>query len=109
MVHHFSCQPRWLRWKNATVSTVDHTNTGELTAPTNGDHVSTVDHTNTGDLTAPIRTTEQLHYQNQHKFVKDEYTGIYDNFDFLNNSNTPTFTHDYFEYEQGGADIIVKG
>ena len=41
------------------------------------------------------------------KIVKDEY--IYDNFDFLNNSNTPTFTHDYFEYEQGGADIIVKG
>jgi hypothetical protein len=53
MVHHFSCQPRWLRWKNTTVSTVDHTNTGELTAPTNGDHVSTVDHTNTGELTAP--------------------------------------------------------
>jgi hypothetical protein len=44
--------------------------------------------------------------KNQHKFVKDEY--IYDNFDFLNNSNTQTFTHDYFEYEQWEADIIVK-
>jgi hypothetical protein len=32
----------------------------------------------------------------------------YDNFDFLNNSNTQTFTHDYFEYEQWEADIIVK-
>ena len=43
---------------------------------------------------------------NQHKFVKDAY--IYDNFDFLNNSNTQTFTHDYFEQKQCEADIIVK-
>ena len=108
MVHHFPCHPRSLRWKNGDhVSTEDHINTGELTSLTNGDHVSTVDHTNTGELASPTRTTEQLHYQNQQKIVKDEY--IYDNFDFLNNSNTPTFTHDYFEYEQGGADIIVKG
>jgi hypothetical protein len=42
--------------------------------------------------------------KNQHKFIKDEY--IYDNCDFLNNSNTQTFTNDYFEYEQGEADIV---
>jgi hypothetical protein len=61
------------------VSTVNHSNTGQLTVPTNGDHVSTMDHTNTGELTAPTRT-EQLHYQNQQKIVKEEY--IYDNFVF---------------------------
>ena len=44
--------------------------------------------------------------ENQHKFVKDEY--IYDNFDFQNNSNTQTFTHDYFEQEQCETTIIVK-
>ena len=32
---------------------------------------------------------------NINKFVTDEYN--YDNVDFLNNSNTQTFTHDYFE------------
>ena len=44
--------------------------------------------------------------KNQHKFVKDGYS--YDNVDFLNNSNTQTFTHDYFEKKQCEADIIVK-
>ena len=44
--------------------------------------------------------------KNQHKFVKDEY--IYDNFDFQNNSNTQTFTHDYFEQKQCEVYIIAK-
>ncbi|CAC5394731.1 unnamed protein product [Mytilus coruscus] len=39
-------------------------------------------------------------------FVKDEY-----NFDFssLDNEYAQNFTHDYYEYEQDGTDIIVKG
>jgi len=47
-----------------------------------------------GQLRDEIHGTNQC-MKNQHKFVKDAY--IYDNLDFLNNSNTQTFTHDYIE------------
>jgi hypothetical protein len=44
--------------------------------------------------------------KNQHKFVKDEY--IYDNFDFQNNSNTQTFTHDYMIFSDIFASTLAS-
>ncbi|CAG2197212.1 unnamed protein product [Mytilus edulis] len=72
----------------------------------NGDHASTVGRTNTGELTAPSKTTRQQHQTKETSFVKDEY-----NFDIssLDNESAQNFTHDYYEYEQDGTDIIVKG
>ncbi|CAC5396382.1 unnamed protein product [Mytilus coruscus] len=72
----------------------------------NGDHASTVGRTNTGELTVPSKTTRQQHHTKETSFVKDEY-----NFDIssLDNEYAQNFTHDYYEYEQDGTDIIVKG
>ncbi|VDI55330.1 Hypothetical predicted protein [Mytilus galloprovincialis] len=72
----------------------------------NGDHASTVGRTNTGELTALSKTTRQQHQTKETSFVKDEY-----NFDIssLDNESAQNFTHDYYEYEQDGTDIIVKG
>ncbi|CAC5423237.1 unnamed protein product [Mytilus coruscus] len=72
----------------------------------NGDHASTVGRINTGELTAPSKTTRQQHHTKETSFVKDEY-----NFDIssLDNEYAQNFTHDYYEYEQDGTDIIVKG
>ncbi|CAC5381524.1 unnamed protein product [Mytilus coruscus] len=72
----------------------------------NGDHASTVGRTNTGELTDPSKTTRQQHHTKETSFVKDEY-----NFDIssLDNEYAQNFTHDYYEYEQDGTDIIVKG
>ena len=47
-----------------------------------------------GHLPDEIHGTNQC-MKNQYKFVKNKY--MYDNFDFLNNPNTQTFTHNYFE------------
>ncbi|XP_076099880.1 uncharacterized protein LOC143069233 [Mytilus galloprovincialis] len=72
----------------------------------NGDLASTVGRTNIGELTAPSKTTRQQHHTTETSFVKDEY-----NFDIssLDNEYAQNFTHDYYEYEQEGTDIIVKG
>jgi hypothetical protein len=64
--------------------------------------VSAVDQCSTGVIDAPL-TQRQIPNQKQTDFIKDEYLFL-DTFD-----NKQYFTDDYHEYEQGQAQIIVKG
>jgi hypothetical protein len=59
----------------------------------------------------PIRrqTSSQLPKQrSETEFVKDEYF-VYNVENSDNSDHIEKFTHDYFEYELGHANIIVKG
>lgn len=64
--------------------------------------VSAVDQCSTGVIDAPS-TQRQIPNQKQTDFIQDEYLFL-DTFD-----NKQYFTDDYHEYEQGQAQIIVKG
>ena len=64
--------------------------------------ISAVNQRSTGVIDAPS-TQRQIPNQTQTDFIKDEYLFL-DIFD-----NKPYFTDDYHEYEQGQAQIIVKG
>ena len=64
--------------------------------------VSAVDQCSTSVIDAPS-TQRQIPNQKQTDFIKDEYLFL-DTFD-----NKQYFTDDYHEYEQGQAQIIVKG
>jgi hypothetical protein len=64
--------------------------------------VSAVDQCSTGVIDAPS-TQRQIPNQKQTDFRKEEYLFL-DTFD-----NKQYFTDDYHEYEQGQAQIIVKG
>ena len=61
-----------------------------------------MDQCSTGVIDAPS-TQRQIPNQKQIDFIKDEYLFL-DTFD-----NKQYFTDDYHEYEQGQAQIIVKG
>ena len=64
--------------------------------------ISAVNQCSTGVIDAPS-TQRQIPNQKQTDFIKDEYLFL-DTFD-----NKQYFTDDYHEYEQGQAQIIVKG
>ena len=70
------------------------------------DHATLVDHCLTGGASA--RTTQralqlQLPKPSQNEEIKDEY--IFE----CNHNERYNLTDDFYEYEQGQADIIVKG
>ena len=75
----------------------------------NEDPATLADHSNIGGPTVHLPTTSQLPKQRpETEFAKDEY--FVDNVEISDNSDhIEKFTHDYFEYEQGYASIIVKG
>ena len=67
------------------------------------------DQSNVEGSTVHLSATSQLPKQRpETEFVKDKY--FVDNVENSDNSDhIEIFTHDYFEYEQGHANIIVKG
>ena len=68
-----------------------------------------VGRSSTGEINVPPIQNPPSRNQKQTDMIKDEYFNINDcnnlSFDFGEISN---LTHDYYEYEQGQADIIVK-
>ena len=73
------------------------------TLENHGDRATIVVPTSTGESTVHSQTTKQQPRPKETNFVKDEY-----NSNDSSNLND-IFTNDYYEYEQGGANIIVKG
>ena len=76
-----------------------------------GDHVTPVDPINIGEQTACLETgTLSQHHQPKQTtdFVKDEYSFNFSSHSF-DDTHFTNLTNNYYEYEQGEADIIVKG
>ena len=71
--------------------------------------VLAVDRSSTGGISVPSIQNPSSRNQKQTDMIKDEYFNVNDcnnlSLDFGKISN---LTHDYYEYEQGQADIIVK-
>jgi len=77
----------------------------------NKEHVMAVDVSNTGE--ANVLSTQDQPCQNQNKteFIKDKYSLITPDIDTkleLSVNESDNLTHDYYEYELGQANIIVK-
>lgn len=68
----------------------------------NREHAIPVGPSSIGETSAPsIQRLPQNLKQND--FIKDEY------FEIHNSEHTESFTDDYYEYEQGQAEILIKG
>jgi hypothetical protein len=77
----------------------------------NNEHVMAVDLSNTGE--ANVLSTSDQPYQNQNKteFIKNKYSLITTDIDTkleLSLNESDILTHNYYEYEQGQANIIDK-
>ncbi|VDI18252.1 Hypothetical predicted protein [Mytilus galloprovincialis] len=76
----------------------------EVSLEFNKEPAMVVDLNNTGGIDAHL-ILKQSASQKRNDFIKDEFLNISSD----NQSSAHYLTHDYFEYEQGQAKIIVKG
>ncbi|CAG2193676.1 unnamed protein product [Mytilus edulis] len=76
----------------------------EVSLEFNKEPAMVVDLTNTGGIDAHS-ILKQSASQKRNDFIKDEYLNISSD----SQSSAHYLTHDYFEYEQGQAKIVVKG
>ena len=77
----------------------------------NKEHVMAVDLSNTGEATVVSIPDQPCQNQNKIEFIKDNYSLILTDIDTkleLSVNESDNLTHDYYEYEQGQANIIVK-
>ena len=88
---------------------VSHSHKVPMPGKVNEDPATLADQSNIGGPTVHLSATNQLPKQRpETEFVKDEYF-VYNVENSNNSDHIEKFTHDYFEYEQGHANIIVKG
>ena len=88
---------------------VSHSHKVPMLGKVNEDPATLADQSNIGGPTVHLSATSQLSKQRpETEFVKDEYF-VYNVENSDNSDHIEKFTHDYFEYEQGHANIIVKG
>jgi len=77
----------------------------------NKEHVMAVDLSNTGEANVLSTPDQPCQNQNKTEFIKDKYslmTTVIDTKLELSVNESDNLTRDYYEYEQGQANIIVK-